>query len=89
MRSIEARFNNEVKKNPDISSFICFGRAIKGQRFSNDRIRRYFLKLVDKNDYGESDRLFLFEHFYQLTKNARSVPVGGIKIVSRRTLALR
>ena len=51
MRSIKARFNRE-KKTPNVSDYIAFHRAIRGQKFTEKAIRENFLELVDKQDYN-------------------------------------
>lgn len=68
MRSIERHFNQAVLENPDLSSLICFGRAIAGQNFSKDRTSRYFSSLVNSEDYEKEDRSDLLAHFYHLSQ---------------------
>lgn len=66
MQSIERRFISMQEKYPNHSSFICFGRAIKDQGFSESMIKRWFNKLVDKDDYCRSEKAELFAHLYSL-----------------------
>ena len=68
MKSIKRRFNNIEKKNPYWRSYICFAEAMKGQDFSGQTIRRWFNKLVDKNDYAKSDKKAILNHLDTLTK---------------------
>jgi hypothetical protein len=68
MKSIERRFETIIKKYPYHSSFVCFGRAIKSEHFSRDMIKRWFNKLVDKDDYDPRDKRKLFDHFELLSK---------------------
>jgi len=68
MRSIERRFNNIAKKNPCWSSYIYFTETIKKRQFSKQTIRRWFYKLIDKNDYSRSDRKAILIHLDNLTK---------------------
>lgn len=56
MRSIERRFGNIAKKNPIWSSYICFAEAIKGQGFCYTRIKKWFGKLVNKDDYAKNEK---------------------------------
>jgi len=67
MKSIERRFEVMVKKYPYHSSFICFARAVTGQKLSRDMIKRWFNKLVDKNDYDPKDKRKLFDQLELLT----------------------
>lgn len=64
MRSIERRFNNS-KNTTTITKFYD---AILYQDFSEDRIRRYFNKLVDTDDYFQEDKRALLKDLYNKTK---------------------
>lgn len=66
MRSIERRFNNTIKTNPLLSSYICFLRTIWGQKFTKSIIRKWFNKLVDEDDYSKADKKDLFKHLEYL-----------------------
>ena len=70
MKSIERRFNNILKKNPYWSSYICFAEAIKAQNFSDQTMRHWFNKLVDKDDYDKSDKKALLSFLDGLTNSA-------------------
>ncbi|MDD5552070.1 MAG: hypothetical protein PHI88_02870 [Candidatus Pacebacteria bacterium] len=68
MRSLERRFNNIADKNPFWSSYICFSKAIDGQKFSKQIISRYFNKLVSKEDYNRSDKREILRQLFELSK---------------------
>jgi len=53
MKSIERRFNDLQQKRPGCSSLVNFNSAVKGQKFSRDRIGRWFVRLVDKEERDE------------------------------------
>lgn len=53
MKSIERRFNDLQQKRPGCSSLTNFNGAVKGQKFSRDRIGRWFVRLVDKDEQEE------------------------------------
>jgi len=67
MRSIERRFNDLQKKRPELSSFMNSTHAVRGQGFTKDAISRWFNKLVDKDDYSNSDKKELLQHIISLT----------------------
>lgn len=69
MRSIQKRFSKISEENPNLSSFICFGRAVEGQRFTKYMIKHWFRILVEKEDYGPADKGTLLKHFYALSNN--------------------
>lgn len=53
-----------------MSSFICFGRAVQGQKFSRRCIHKWFCILVDTDDYLPSDTNALVAQLYRLSKEA-------------------
>jgi hypothetical protein len=63
MRSIEARF----KKSKNTTTITKFYDAVIYQKFSNDRIQRYFNQLVDKDDYSISDKRAILQDLYRVT----------------------
>jgi hypothetical protein len=69
MRSIQMRFKRISEENPNLSSFICFGRAIWGQKFSQPMIKYWFNLLVEKDHYDPKDKIKLLRHFYKATEN--------------------
>ena len=56
MKSIERSFNKVANKNPLWSSYICFIETIRERKFSERMIRRWFNKLVDKDDYDKAEK---------------------------------
>jgi len=56
MRSIERRYKGIIEKNPNISSYIGFYRAIKDGRFSRKKITIWFKELVDEDDYDKTEK---------------------------------
>jgi hypothetical protein len=82
MRSIKHRFDEIAERNPGLSSYICFARTVTGQGYNQSMIRRWFNKLVNKEDYDASENKTVhFPHFYSLTqeKEARGLPAGRVK----------
>ncbi len=69
MRSIKRRFEYIQRKNPFWSSFTCFANTVRGKKFSRDRIRRYFNKLVDKEEYAKDEKGQILKYLYDLTKD--------------------
>jgi predicted RNA-binding protein YlxR (DUF448 family) len=69
MKSLERKFNNIAEKNPNLSSYICFTKAIKGQEFSKQTIHRWFQKLVDKEDYDNRDKTAILEQLENLANH--------------------
>ncbi len=68
MRSIKRRFDNFQQKNPNLSTYINFAKAVRGQRFSRNAISKWFNRLVDKDDYSPKDRNQLIGELAKLTE---------------------
>lgn len=68
MKSIERRFKGISSRHPFWSSYTCFAEAITGQNFSRESLRYWFNKLVDKNDYAQSDKKAIIAHLEHLNK---------------------
>lgn len=63
MRSLERRF----KKSKNTTTITKFYDAIAYQKFSKDRIKRYFNQLVDKDDYYMPEKRAILQDLYRLT----------------------
>lgn len=79
MKSLQRRFERCAADHPSLGSFITLARAVRGQRFSKDRLQRNFNKLVDKADYEQKDKQALLEHLYRLTDSAEAYENRGKK----------
>jgi hypothetical protein len=78
MRSIQRRFEIEKQRNLNLSSFICFCKAVRGQKFSRDAIKRWFNKLVEKDDYRKSEKKLLISHLTDLSNCPEDTLFEGI-----------
>ena len=68
MKAIERRFNRISSDNPGWSSFICFEETVRGQGFTHAIIRKWFNRLVDKDDYDKCDKKTLLREIYELAE---------------------
>ena len=48
-------------KYPAHSSFICFEKLIAGKNYKWNIVRKWFNKLVDKDDYDKDDKKEVLE----------------------------
>lgn len=69
MKSLEIRFNAIAEKKPNLSSYACFAEAITGHGFSDQRMRRWFFKLVERDDYTKDIQNDLLAHLEKLSKS--------------------
>lgn len=44
------------ERNPNWSSYICFAYWVSGKKIKNGKLRKEFLKEVDKEDYLKSEQ---------------------------------
>lgn len=56
MTEIQERFEKIRDKNPNYSSYLCFAKAVIGQRLNDGAIKRSFRKLVSENDYAVEEK---------------------------------
>lgn len=70
--SIKRRFNKFKEQYPNASSYICFAKAIKGQKTKNETISLWFSRLVNKDDYLKSERMGIINHLRWLTKQPQT-----------------
>lgn len=77
MKSLEKRFTKIVEKNPKLSSYTCFAEAIKGQKFSEQVIHRWFNKLVDTGDYAKKEKKAVLAFLVSLSNTLRTTGNGG------------
>ena len=61
------RFKDFSKINWDLSSFINFCKAVRGQKYHKGLVTQGFAKLVLKGDYDIADQQSLIDHAYKLT----------------------
>lgn len=68
MKSLEAKFKREEKKNPLWSSYTQFAEAIKNQTFTKRTVTHWFNELVDKEDYRKEDKQEILQDLFTRLK---------------------
>lgn len=66
MKQLTQTFNELQKLNQNLSSFICFGRAVKLVKPTKELLRRAFYKLVEKDDYRKAESEALLKHLQNM-----------------------
>jgi hypothetical protein len=64
MKSIERPFRKILDSHPYWSSIVCFAEVVRGKGFGEQRARRQFNKLVDKDDYASCDRRSIYKWLF-------------------------
>jgi hypothetical protein len=71
MKSLERRFLNITeeceRKECGWSSYTCFAKAVRGQKFARRTIRDWFYKLVNPEDYPKSEGNEFVNFLYKLS----------------------
>ena len=67
MKSIKRRFKNIVKRNPYWGSYVSLTETVYKQKFSEQTIHRWALKLLDKSEYNIKEKKGLLKHLYLLS----------------------
>lgn len=80
MKNVKHRFAAQQDKRPMHSTFLNFAAAIKGQGFTDAIVRRWFGKLVDKDDYDPRDKRDHLRHLYDLAERAPARPHSGANL---------
>ncbi len=80
MKSIKRRYEAQAEKHPALSSYMNFAGAVRGQKLSNDMVRRWFNTLVDPEDYDPEDKRDLLQFLYAISKGTRGQPGLGVKM---------
>lgn len=73
MKSVKINFNKMVAKNPGWSTYTCFASAIKGKNFSKETLRKWFNKLVNKEDYLSGDKKAILSSLYDMSHDSPKV----------------
>ena len=70
----KVKFNNEKRLEPNLSSFIIFGRLIRGRKLDPVTMSRW-MRNIDKSDYEGINVEKIREHFLKLSATPRIVNV--------------
>ena len=82
MKDVQKRFDKYQKKRPNVSTFVNFAAAAKGTRLKHDTLRRWFNKLVEKEDYegvSKFDILRCLDALSNPPRTTRNSPNSSIR----------
>lgn len=88
MKSIERRFAKLQQVEPEAGSYIHFARAVEGGQFAPVSIRRWFYRLVEKEEYERGDTGELFAHLDQLSNLLRTTKIRGTAIQEEASISI-
>jgi hypothetical protein len=68
MKSIQVKYSKIREELPwRYSSYICFAKTVKGQKYSRKMIGKWFDILVEKEDYVRKERNAIVSYLYELS----------------------
>ena len=56
MKELENVYHRRVESHPELSSFVCFCRAVRDVQPNRRALLQGFKKLVDINDYSATEK---------------------------------
>jgi len=74
MRSLKEKFNETIEKHPFWSTYISFAVSITGQNYPKEMVRKWFTKLVDRDDYALEEKRQIFLSVLTLLKKEEKIP---------------
>jgi len=77
MKSLERLANKIKEENPCWSDYLCFVETIQRRKFSERTIRKYFSKLVDKNEFNKRNKKDLLKYLMSLSTTTKNSAEGG------------
>jgi hypothetical protein len=57
-------------RNPNWSSYTCFAEWVRGRHLENGKLRRAFLRDVEREDYLPSERDSITNFLYELSNGS-------------------
>lgn len=85
MRTIKRNFDKYMAENPGSSTYTAFSAVIGGQGYSNSTVRRWFVDLVDKEDYEYTGKKVILSYLYSHAKPPEDDHNRGKKDTERRS----
>jgi len=67
MKITRADFNVIQEQNPTWSSYLCFATLCRKAKMTHYEIRKWFSRLVEKDDYIHSELDGILEHLYSIS----------------------
>ena len=68
MKELRKYFKHYTEIYPNLSSFMCFGKACKHVKPTRRQIQDGFRELVEKSDYSRSDYDLLISHLENMAQ---------------------
>ena len=77
MYDIKSRYEKIATKYPFYSTYTVFAETIRNTNLTEASVRRYFHRLVDKDDYTKSERPAVLRYLVTIAKRDISKTAPG------------
>ena len=77
MRSIKRSFENIAAKHPYWSTWVSFTQAVVHKKYAPSMITKWFKKLIDKEEFPDSERKSMITHLVNLTNMPEEMAKQG------------
>ncbi len=72
-KTLIVKLREITSKHPELSSILCLGRALKGEKISEEKIMRFISRFIHKSDLNGESPEILLKHFAYLSKPKKTV----------------
>lgn len=67
MKSIKSNYEKIQKENPNLGTYPCLVKAVKGKNFSRKSLVKAFNQLMPRDDYKMKEKTGLIKHLQTMT----------------------
>ena len=67
MKSFKKQFDKFVKKYPNWSSYLCFAEVLRHHKYTREKIKYWFNKLVDPDDYAREEKKQIIDYLANMS----------------------
>ena len=77
MYNIKSRYEKIAGKHPFYSTYTVFAETIRNTNLTEASVRRYFHRLVDKDDYAKNERPAVLRYLVTIAKREKTKTATG------------
>ncbi len=77
MYDIKSRYEKIATKYPFYSTYTVFAETIRNTNLTEASVRRYFHRLVDKDDYAKNERPAVLRYLVTIAKREKTKTAPG------------
>lgn len=77
MYNIKSRYEKIAVKHPFYSTYTAFAETVRNTNLTEASVRRYFHRLVDKDDYAKNERPAVLRYLVTIAKREKTETAPG------------